>query len=70
VATIRRMARVYRWIKTEDLEYLRSRKCQELARARNRIGWNAELDVRRIAFNISEIDAELACRADQPPLPL
>jgi len=63
-----RMARVYRWIKTEDLELLRSRHCVKLRNAQNRLGYLAEQEARRLEFHIHEIDVELASREAQNKL--
>lgn len=62
------MRKVYRQTSTFDLIRNRSRKTVELARWRKRGGYWAKKAIVRLEYHIAQIDAEIACRADQQPL--
>jgi len=65
----RDMSRTYRHMTVFDLMELKSRK---LSRARTLEKSHSYLDqqeLRRIRFNIKQIDAEIAGKVDQLPLP-
>ena len=64
----RNMARVYRYMKLDDLLELQSRKRVMLARVEKSYGWLDKQEAKRIRFNLHQIEVELACRAAQGKL--
>jgi len=65
----RDMSNTYRWMSIDDLEELKSRKIVRLRRLESKyMGYLDQQDVRRIKFNISQIDAEIACKSAQMSL--
>lgn len=64
----RDMSRVYRYSKTEDLEELRSRKMVRARRLERSVSYLDKQELRRIRFNVKQIDVELAARAAQERL--
>lgn len=62
----RDMSRTYRWMSIDDLEELKSRKIVRLRGLEKRAwGYLALQEIRRIKFNIAQIDVEIACKSAQ-----
>lgn len=64
----RRMANIYRWKTTAELKTLRSKKFTKMENLRRDYGYLAMQEIKRLAFNLQEIEAELAFRSAQPSL--
>jgi len=64
----RDMSRTYRHMNLFDLQELKSRKQVRLRRLRNSYGYLDMQEVRRIEFNIKQIDVEIACKSAQMEL--
>lgn len=62
----RDMSNTYRWMTIYDLEELKSRKQVRLRRLENKyMGYLDQQEVRRITYNIGQIEAEIACKSAQ-----
>jgi len=66
--TAKDMSKVYRYTSTFDLIRNRSRKIVELQRWHKKGGYWSKKAIARLEYHIRQIDAEIACRADQQPL--
>jgi len=62
----RDMSHLYRRMREQDLRYLRAKKLQDLRILNNCLpSYLTDQDIRRIAYNLEQIDAELRAREDQ-----
>jgi len=65
----RDMSRTYRHMTIFDLQRLRSRKLARASALESSHSYLDQQEKRRIRFNVQQIDAEIACKSNQLPLP-
>lgn len=66
----RDMSKTYRHMNVFDLLELKSRKLARRRQLERHMSYLDQQEIRRIDFNVKQIDVEIACKIDQLDLPM